>query len=70
MNRIKQSGFTVIEAIFALIVLTVGIGGAVGWVKNIIKIAGSSFQPLLPLVVIRIIGVFIVPLGAVLGYIG
>lgn len=35
MNRIKQAGFTAVEAILAFLIPTVGIGGAVGWVKNI-----------------------------------
>ena len=39
-----------------------------GWIMNIIAIAGSSFDPLTGTVILRIIGVFIPPLGAVMGF--
>ena len=40
-----------------------------GWVSNIIKLAGSSFDPLGGVVVIRAIGIPVVPLGIVMGYV-
>ena len=40
----------------------------VGWVMNIITIAGSSFNDITGVLVLRVIGIFIAPLGAVLGY--
>lgn len=40
-----------------------------GWVWNIVKIADSSFDPLSAIVVLRCIGVFVAPLGVVLGFI-
>lgn len=40
----------------------------VGWVLNIIALAGSQFETLTVLLVFRIIGVFVPPVGAVLGY--
>lgn len=42
--------------------------GAIGWVLNIITIAGSSFDHITGILVLRIIGVFVAPIGAVLGY--
>lgn len=39
-----------------------------GWGLNIVKLAGTSFDPLTGLAVLRAIGVIIPPLGAVLGY--
>ena len=51
-----------ITAAFALFVV-----GAVGWVLNVIAVADSvAFSGML---VLRAIGIFIGPLGAVLGYI-
>lgn len=44
-------------------------GGAYGWVSNIVKLAGSSFDPLGGVVVVRAIGIPIVPLGIVMGYV-
>ena len=60
----KQKGYTAIEAIFAIIALV----GAWGWVVNIIKIVGSDFSQITGMLVMRCIGVFIAPLGAVLGF--
>ena len=50
-----------------LIVLLVA--GPVGWLANIVKLVGSSADPLTGMVIARAIGVFVPPLGAVLGYI-
>lgn len=50
--------------LYGTIVLLIG----VGWVLNIIELAGMSFEPITGLAVLRVIGVFIPPLGAVLGY--
>lgn len=48
--------------------LALVIAGVVGWVMNIITLIGSSADPITGMFVARIIGVFIPPLGAVLGY--
>lgn len=45
------------------------IAGSIGWVLNIVAVAQSSFDPLTGIVVLRCIGIFVPPLGAVLGYI-
>ena len=39
-----------------------------GWIANIVKLFGADFVPLSGEVVLRAIGVFVSPLGAVLGY--
>ena len=56
-----------IEIIYAAMCLValVGIGG---WIANIVKLVGSSFD-VTGLLVGRVIGVFIPPVGAVLGFI-
>lgn len=69
MNKIKQIGFTQVEGILALAIAVVGVGGATGWILNIVKLCHSSFQPINPLLVLRFIGVLVAPLGAILGYI-
>lgn len=63
----KERGFSGIVILVWLAMLAVG---GYGWVMNIIKIAGAGFDPLSGLVVLRVVGVFVAPLGAVLGYIG
>jgi len=54
--------------VFGLIA-SVAVGGAVGWAMNIIKIAGSDFSHLNGELVIRVIGVPMAPIGAVMGYV-
>jgi hypothetical protein len=47
----------------------IAIGGATGWAMNIIKIAGSDFSHIDGELVIRVIGVPMAPLGAIMGYV-
>jgi hypothetical protein len=60
----KQKGFTVVELVGVLIVFFFG----VGWIMNIVKIVDSGFDVITGMFVARCIGVFVAPLGAVLGY--
>lgn len=60
-----ERGFTSVE----LFVVLVFLFGGVGWVWNIVKIAGSDFAQITGMLILRIVGVFLAPLGAVLGYI-
>lgn len=41
--------------------------GAIGWVCNIIEIAHSNFVN--GMVILRVVGIFFFPLGAVLGWV-
>ena len=57
-------------AILAYIVfLGVVIAAVAGWVMNIITIAHSNFSDLTGLLVLRVVGIFIAPLGAILGWV-
>ncbi len=42
---------------------------AIGWVMNIIAIVHAATGPLTTMLVLRIVGLFAFPLGAVLGYV-
>jgi hypothetical protein len=42
--------------------------GAVGWIKNLFALLGSNFDPITGEVMLRVIGVFISPIGAVMGW--
>ena len=64
----SQRGFTLIEVSIAIFIVPLVIGGIWGWVWNIVKIVGSDFGTITGLLVIRVIGVFLAPLGAVLGF--
>jgi hypothetical protein len=54
----------------ALIFLALWVGGIVGWILNIFAILHGVSGPLTTLFVLRIVGIFAFPLGAILGYVG
>lgn len=61
----NSKGYTLaVFLVWLVIVVTLGIG----WVKNIIAIVGSDFSHITGLLVVRIIGIFLAPLGSFLGY--
>ena len=45
------------------------LAGAIGWIMNIIAIFRDGVTPVTGEVVLRIVGIFMIPLGAILGYI-
>lgn len=53
----------------AFTIVAIWLAGILGWVLNLVTIFDSSFSPITGPLVLRIIGVFIAPIGAVLGYI-
>lgn len=52
-----------------IFMILIAITGAIGYVMNIIKVFGLDFCELTGVMVIRIIGILMPPLGAVVGYI-
>ena len=60
-----MKGFTTVELLITLVVLI----GSVGWVWNIVRLVGYIGDPLSVEAAIRIVGIFVAPLGAVLGFI-
>ena len=54
--------------IVKLLIVVVGVLGFWGWIANIVKLICSNFDPLTGMVIARAIGVFVAPLGAVLGF--
>lgn len=61
----KQKGATLLEFVALLIgLLLIG-----GWIANVVKIVGAISEPLTGLFIIRCVGVFAAPVGAVLGFI-
>lgn len=42
---------------------------AYGWIANIVTIAQSNFSELTGLLILRVVGIFVAPLGVVLGYV-
>lgn len=60
----KQSGATTVVAILYLLVIITGI---IGWISNIVKLAGCDFSQIGGEIVLRIVGIFVAPLGSVMG---
>lgn len=62
-----QRGFTAIEMVICFLwgVALVGVGG---WVANIVKLIGMDLGSVTGMLVARAIGIFVAPLGAVLGF--
>lgn len=49
--------------------VTLFIAMVTGWVMNIITIAHSNFNDITGMLVLRVVGIFMAPLGGILGYI-
>lgn len=63
----NQRGFTLPEAII-FFWIAVFIVGAVGWIWNIVKLIGMTFDPITGMLVVRAVGIVFAPLGAVVGF--
>jgi hypothetical protein len=53
----------------AIIYLALIIAFCYGWIANIVSIAYSNFSEITGMLVLRIAGIFVAPLGAILGYV-
>ena len=62
----KQRSYTGAMALFIIALWVLGLGG---WVANIVKLVGMDFGAITGLLIVRAIGIFIAPLGAVMGFI-
>jgi len=60
----KQQGFSAPELIIAVVVLA----GITGWVMNIFDIVAAVSDPITAMFILRCVGIFVAPLGAILGY--
>lgn len=60
----KQQGFTGFELLAVALVLA----GVVGWVMNISDIVAAVSDPITAMFILRCVGIFVAPLGAILGY--
>jgi hypothetical protein len=62
--KMKMKGFTLVELVIVLVLLF----GIVGWVWNIVKLIGMTLDPITGLLIVRAVGIFVPPVGAVVGY--
>lgn len=56
------------NAVVGLPILICSTAAVFGWAWNIVKICDSDFSHITGMLIVRIIGIFIAPIGAVLGY--
>ncbi len=54
--------------VIVLLTISVVIASVTGWVFNIIEIFNIANAPITGMLVLRIVGIFVAPLGAILGY--
>jgi len=54
------------DDLWGLVGIGIVLASAVGWVMNIVAVAQSEFVN--GMVILRVVGIFIAPLGSVLGY--
>lgn len=64
----NNKGFTIIELVFVLAIIALVLLGPVGWIKNLSKLANCDFEAPYKTEVIRAVGVPIVPVGVIAGY--
>jgi hypothetical protein len=54
--------------IYSLIIVAIWIAGISGWLANIVKLICLADGGITLMALIRIVGIFVPPLGALLGY--
>ena len=65
MNRKKSNLGTHLTAAFGLVFILAAVAG---WILNIAKLIESGIEPMTGMVIVRAIGIFVAPLGSVLGF--
>lgn len=55
------------KTLFSIGFIAIWIAAIVGWIANIVVLWGASFDPLTGPVILRIVGIFVAPLGSILG---
>ena len=63
--KCKQNGFVAVVLVIVIIVLFL----LVGWILNIVKLCDCDFQTPAKEEVVRIIGIFVAPVGGIIGWI-
>lgn len=66
MNRIDW--YEVGAFLLAALAVALVAGGAIGWVLNLVALAKMDYTAI-GMLVLRVVGVFVAPIGAVLGYV-
>jgi hypothetical protein len=57
------------QLVVALGVIGLWVAAVIGWIMNIFTLYHMSFETITGELIVRIIGIFVAPVGAILGYI-
>jgi hypothetical protein len=57
------------QLVVALGVIGLWVAAVIGWVMNIVTLYHMSFATMTGELVVRVIGIFVAPIGAIMGYI-
>ena len=68
-SNCEDAAMTVLAVMLCLAGVALGIAALGGWVYNIVKLVGMNLDTFSGLMLLRIIGIVIAPLGVVLGYV-
>lgn len=58
------------DILSAIAVIGLGLGFAYGWIMNIVQLVQNGDTYTTVMVVVKVCGIFVAPLGAVMGYVG
>lgn len=65
MRNIKRS-----VPVFALLFVTALLAMIAGWIGNVVQLAYADWTTITGLLILKVAGVLVVPLGSVLGWVG
>lgn len=57
-----------VEHFLAILAVAIGVALVGGWIANIVKLVGMNFDHITGMLIVRAVGIFLAPLGAVMGY--
>lgn len=68
MKNNKQSGNVMVSFMLFVTFAAIILGLMAGWVMNLVTLFHSNFTPITGALVLRVVGIFVAPIGGVMGY--
>ena len=56
--------------VFVFSIIVLAILSSIGWVMNLVALFNATFTPLTGALVLRVVGIFVPPLGGFMGWFG
>ena len=57
------------QLVVALSVIGLWVAAVIGWIMNIFTLYHMSFETMTGELIVRVIGIFVAPIGAIMGYV-